>query len=187
MLLSMFSTQGSFKYGLCGCCDGKICCRSVWWNTAFFQCIPLAQLLNRFHWSPCSVPTKMNRSTVFGMVIGIYLLFIICDTVYGATIQCVEAEDGTVVCSPGGVQSSILYGATGIFYIVIIVVLVRARIGFRNHYKIQGNCYADFCTMWCCSCCSIIQMLRQTHNEDTYAYSCCSCMTGLQDTAPEIV
>jgi Cys-rich protein (TIGR01571 family) len=142
----------------------------------------------------------MSRSTVFGIVVGIYLLFIIMNAAYSATLECVKENEwgynsysgryeysASVVCSPSGAVSYILNAVTWIFYIAIIVVLVRARMSFRNQYKIQGNCCADCCTMFCCSCCSIIQMLRQTHDEDEHGYSCCSCMTGLQDTAPEIV
>jgi Cys-rich protein (TIGR01571 family) len=199
--------NGNFKYGLCGCMDGKICCQSLWWNTWCLQCIPMAQLLNRFRWSPCVTTTKMSRSQVFGIVVGLYLTFYICYATIGALYKCETTSVYGVNqygpyeeylyqyglyrefsnCSSGGVTGGLLSVAGLIIAIFIIVMLVRIRIRFRDHYKIKGNCCADFCTMWCCSCCSVIQMLRQTHEEVEYSYSCCSCMTGLPNNAPEIV
>jgi Cys-rich protein (TIGR01571 family) len=187
--------DGNFKYGLCSCTDGKICCQSLWWNSWFLQCIPVAQLLNRFRWSPCVTTTKMSRTQVFGIVAAMYLAYHICCIISSTLYKCKQTiyvnQNGTyheyVSCSSGGVAGVLLDIAGGIIAIFIIVMLVRIRMGFREHYKIKGNCCADFCTMWCCSCCSVIQMLRQTHDEAEYNYSCCSCMTGLPDNAPEIV
>jgi Cys-rich protein (TIGR01571 family) len=192
--------DGEFKYGLCGCVDGKTCCRALWWNAWCFPCIPVAQLLNRFRWSPCATPTKMSRSTVFGIVVGMYLTFAVCNTVYGSGYgvlgMCTTTVDvneyGTYAitrnCNSGVIAAGILINiVAAIFLVAIIVMLVKIRMEFRKHYRIEGNCCADFCTMWCCSCCSVIQMLRQTHDKDAYRYSCCSCMTGLPENAPDIV
>jgi Cys-rich protein (TIGR01571 family) len=187
---------------LCGCTDGKICCRPVWWATWCVQCFPVAQLLNRFHWSPFATTTKMSRSTVFGIVVALYGLFYVCQAMYNATRECVE-ETGyygsyytgsnyqsvyatTYNCSLS-LFGIVVYIIASIIAVIVLIMLVRIRMEFRKHYKINGSCCADFCTMWFCSCCSIMQMLRQTHDEDEYKYSCCSCMTGLEDNAPQIV
>jgi Cys-rich protein (TIGR01571 family) len=196
--LTVPAHEGSFKYGLCGCTDGKTCCQAVWWATWCVQCIPVAQLLNRFRWSPFATPTKMSRSTVFGIIVGTYLVFYICNTLYSASFDCVPVTyysgssygyynyqtEYSCTTTTFGV---LLYMIVTIIFVMILVMLVRLRMQFRKHYKIEGNCCADFCTMWCCSCCSIMQMLRQTHDEDEHKYSCCSCMTGLEADAPEIV
>jgi Cys-rich protein (TIGR01571 family) len=185
---------GDFKYGLCSCTDEKICCQPLWWNAWFLQCIPIAQLLNRFRWSPWGTSSKMSHLQVFGIVVGMYIAYYLCFLIYGALYKCKQTEYvtvygtiyGSVHCSSGG--AGVFFILAGVIFAVsIIIMLVRIRMVFREQYKIKGSCGADILTMWCCSCCSVIQMLRQTHEEDEYNYNCCSCMTGLPENAPEIV
>lgn len=188
---SNISVTGDFQYGLCSCMDGKTCCRPVWWNSWLFQCFPIAQLLNRFRWNTCASPTQQSRQTTFAMIVGIYLSYYICHIIYSLSYKCTTMTDsnGTTVsatCATSGAWW-ILGLIVWAIFIYIVVLLTRIRIGFRKHYKIQGNCCADFCTMVCCSCCSVMQMLRQTHDESKHPYKCCNCLTGLDDDAPEIV
>jgi Cys-rich protein (TIGR01571 family) len=126
--------------------------------------------MNRFRWNALSSPTQVNPEITFAVLLGgtffVYLLQI-CLAIAGSSV-------GILV-------------VWIIFLVLLIIVVVRARMNFRNHYKIEGNGFTDCCTMYWCLGCSIIQMLRQTHNEDEYRYECGNCFNGLPPDAPDIV
>jgi Cys-rich protein (TIGR01571 family) len=101
-----------------------------------------------------------------------------------------------------GVTCRYNYTDAPIYYQILVWVLVVwvwfvfivsccTRMNMRKQYKIEPLCCGDNCcddcmTTWCCNCCSTIQMVRQTHDEDEYPYSMTS-RTGLNSSAPEIV
>jgi Cys-rich protein (TIGR01571 family) len=59
---------------------------------------------------------------------------------------------------------------SNIFFLYLVIALTRARMEFRKRYQITGGCFGDgcqhdLCTAACCSCCTVIQMHRHTHDE----------------------
>lgn len=73
----------------------------------------------------------------------------------------------------------------------IFIVSCCTRMNMRKQYNINplccgDNCCDDCCTTYFCNCCSTIQMIRQTHDENEYPYEMTS-RTGLGPNAPEIV
>lgn len=66
------------------------------------------------------------------------------------------------------------------------VLMTRARTHIRHHYNIPGDECDDTMVIGWLTPCAVIQMLRQTHNESTYPYQCCT-KTGLLPDAPEII
>jgi len=74
---------------------------------------------------------------------------------------------------------------------VLFFISCCTRMKMRKQYQIEpiccgDNCCDDCCISWLCNCCSIVQMARHTHDEDTYPYHMTS-RTGLGPGAPEIV
>jgi len=94
--------------------------------------------------------------------------------------------------------------STGVYFLLVVwaifmvVVFTCARISMRKKYNINrppaGNTndddcclgVVDFFTVFCCSCCSAIQMAGHTHDGKKYPYNMLT-KTGLDDDAPEIV
>jgi Cys-rich protein (TIGR01571 family) len=176
---------GEFKYDLCGCIDSNILCKPVWWMTWCCGCIALAQLLNRFRWNACASPTDFSRQVTFAVVVGFFTGFYIIRFIFALAFRCYTDTNGNTTCAPGGQAAQVVISVS--FTLFLMIMLLRTRMSFRQHYKIEGNSIADCCTMCWCSCCSIIQMLRQTHDEHENPYSCCNCWTGLPQATPDIV
>jgi len=210
--------KGEFKYGLCGCCDSKICCGALWWNLFCIRVIPVAQLLNRFGWDACAVPrTKQIRWQTFIILCAVFAVSSVSSYVMNHFQSCHTATHAflsnddtfssnddflsfsmnnttktnttdsfkTITCkdTPASFVAHIVYWSC---FVYLIILFIRIRERFRKHYNIHGTFCGDFWTMLCCNCCAIAQMLRQTHDESEYPYSCCNCLTGLPDDTPEI-
>ena len=185
---------GDFGYGLCTCMDEKTCCKPIWWSAYCLPCITAGQLVNRFHWDACSNNTTRSRSEVFFFFVGIILLLALLAILFFTSIRCTSEDDyygyysgyNTTVCGVAKYGWFIYFLWLAVF-ITYIVMLVKMRIRFRKHYNIQGSCCEDCLTVYFCNCCSLIQMLRQTHDETKYPYTFCNWMTGLPENAPELV
>jgi Cys-rich protein (TIGR01571 family) len=188
---------GDFQYDLCSCADRRTRCRLLWWNAFCLQCIPMAQLINRFRWNVYGSRTNFNRSITFSVTVVFYFLAIIGTILFTITsFTCDDDHDAyryydsdmpNFPCFIPKLWLIIMMSISFVVSFIVLILIVRVRYQFRQHYNIEGNCFADCCTMWCCPCCANIQMLRQTHDEDEYPYTCCKCLTGLPDNAPEIV
>lgn len=134
-----------------------------------FCCTPItsAQLLTRMRLDWCGMPASPEQvANTFGIVVGIFIAFL----VFNFWIPFV-----------------------GIAFIIYTLVYgTRLRKTFRTKYEVPASVFGDAgcwddccCTFWC-GCCTIIQMARQTHDEDQYPYQCCT-STGLPMDAPSIV
>lgn len=84
---------------------------------------------------------------------------------------------------PGFVATRATEAVLGwVFYIFLIVLMIKTRMYIRNKYNIrnthcQGSC-EDVCCVILCGCCTVAQMARHTADYETYAARCCS-ETGL--------
>jgi Cys-rich protein (TIGR01571 family) len=75
------------------------------------------------------------------------------------------------------------------FVIYMIIVITITRMHMRKKYRIPGGVFGDSvlddcCHAYWCTCCSILQMVRHTHDEKVHQYKFDS-KTGLQDDAPD--
>jgi len=84
------------------------------------------------------------------------------------------------------------YLAWPFFFVWILLIGIRLRGAVRRKFDIPTqNCHCfdgameDCCCMLFCNCCSIIQLARQTHNEQKYPYNF-SDESGLPMYAPVI-
>jgi Cys-rich protein (TIGR01571 family) len=182
---------GDFQYDLCSCWERRIRFTLLWWNAYICQFIPIVQLLNRFRWNVCATRTKFSRPVMCFVASIVYTIAVICSILFtGIFSICYEDEDSDSESLKCYIPMSVpkLFMLIGnIVLLIVLILMIRVRSQFRHHYNIEGNCLADCCTMWFCTCCASIQMLRQTHDEEEYSYTCCNCLTGLPDNAPEIV
>jgi len=68
---------------------------------------------------------------------------------------------------------------TGVY---TLLVMMKLRNAIRTEYHIhEGKCNnecGDCCCIWCCGCCTAIQLAHQTTNYDEVAAACCT-STGL--------
>ena len=85
----------------------------------------------------------------------------------------------------------------GVFiYLVLGIIALVAMTQVRYYMRLKWNipadccegsgCLSDCCCVYWCGCCSIIQMMRHTHDEKVDRYNCGSA-TGLDMGAPEVV
>jgi hypothetical protein len=198
--------HGRFKTDIFGCCG--ICCSPLWWNAWCCLCIPMGQLFTRMRFSALGQPSA-NRSTMqntFAIVVSLWVAFRVvkglnfllndetCTTTtthHGgySTTEEIECEPAFTE-SPAGLRVVfwLMELGLGIYW---LVVLTRVRGNFRRHYEIRDgccgdNCCTDCCCVYWCTCCTVVQMLRHTHDEHLYSYQCCN-TDGLPPGAPEIV
>lgn len=177
----------------------------MWWNGFLCgQCILWGQLATRLKLNLCGEPVRDNGSyrKAFGWIVGLWsgmwvvaVIFVItglpyCKSEYHVEVGSVRYEKKCEPLVPGlGVIAALLLVAVGIF---LLVFQIKTRNFFRRHYNIPASCCQgdgccdDCCCVYWCSCCSVIQMLRHTHDERQYKYQCCN-NTGLPPDAPETV
>ena len=98
--------------------------------------------------------------------------------------------DGYNLVTPSGFEIASV-AISNCFLIYMLISITRVRNLFRRRYEIPGTCCCDgciddLCCIYFCSCCSIIQMHRHTHDEHRYSYDIFS-ETGLTSDAPELM
>jgi Cys-rich protein (TIGR01571 family) len=193
--------SGSWRSGLCNCCSACFCPCMMGWC-----CFPilLGQLMERLKFNAFGCPNANGKkSGPICATFTVLFLIVVCiqiATQIGArqAWECVDYNDGagniTPVCNYN-------YNTAPLYYQILIWPLIIwvwfifiasccTRMNMRKQHKIDPLCCGDNCcddclTTWCCNCCSTIQMIRQTHNEDEYPYKISS-RTGLDSSAPEI-
>lgn len=163
---------GKFRTKLCESCwtfDGL--CLSSWF------CVPvlLAQIMQRL---------KLN-----------FLAFNSSndDNQYRSTCQILTVTYAIVVFATVGI-GSISSGGISVYYvwhIFIVALLTMTRLYVRNRYNIPGQTFGDTalddcCYSYWCTCCTLVQLHRHTHDETKYRYKFSS-NTGLPDDAPELL
>jgi len=193
---------GKFSTGLCDCIN--ICCSGMWWNGYCCQCILWGQIATRLKLTMCGNRGRDDDSYrrtcgwLVGLWISMWVLAVIilifglpyCRDEYEYNMYEFQYEPKCEPLVPVlGWICSIIMVAVGIY---ILVFLIRTRNFFRRHYSIPASCCGgdgccdDCCCVYFCSCCSVIQMLRHTHDERLYKYQCCN-NTGLPPDAPDII
>ena len=171
-----------WKHTLCSCCE--TCCCPFWMG---WCCLGIfaGQVFQRMKYNivGCETSNASNTCVIMTVIsltawlVTVILSYLFCDA-YTATY-------GTY-----GFGTITYYFISYAFLIYIVVALTFARNNMRKKYNIQGSCCEgcldDCCCAYWCSCCTLIQMHRETHDENQYRYDIGS-KTGLQRGAPEVV
>jgi Cys-rich protein (TIGR01571 family) len=155
------------QHELCSCCD--VITKGLFWMACCCTPITSAQLLTRMGLNWYGKPgTPELVAKTFSVVVTIFIVYLL----FGWVIP--------------------FLGAFFVIYTLVYGTLLRQAI--RTKYAVpatscggagDGCCEDCCCTFWC-GCCTVIQLARQTHNEDQYPYQCCT-STGLLPDAPSIV
>lgn len=162
---------GAWRYDLFSCFD--TCDNGMFWMSWCCTYIAMGQLLQRLKLNMCGLQGDYYKNTCIGWTI----LWAISLIVY-----CI------VISVSNGYGVFFYY----ILALVALAALTNARYYMRQKWSIpadccDGNgCLGDCCCVFWCNCCSIIQMMRHTHDERVDYYSCGS-VTGLNAEAPEVV
>jgi len=94
---------------------------------------------------------------------------------------------GLILAIATGAGFMIMY----VYLLYLVIVLTLTRLHMRNLYSIPGQAFGDtpmddFCYSFWCTCCTLVQMSRHTHDEKIYGYRY-DTKTGLPEGAPGIV
>lgn len=163
------TSGNSFRYGLFECCT----CDAQFFMGWCCSAIVLGQLLQRLKLTFYGVKTDDDQYQNSCMILTI---------AYGVAVLL-----GLILAIATGSGVFIMY----VFGIYMIVVLTITRLYMRKLYSIPGQLFGDSplddcCYSYWCTCCTILQLVRHTHDEKVYAYKYDS-KTGLPEGAPEIV
>lgn len=164
---------GAWRHDLYSCCD--TCTSGMFWMSWCCTYIALGQLLQRMKMNICGQPavgdgyktTCQIWTIVWAVLFIFYWIIVSLTNGYGVFIYT-------------------------ILFILALVAMTNVRYFMRTRYIIPADCCADSgclsdcCCVYWCTCCSIIQMMRHTHNEEVYYYNCGS-STGLEMGVPEVV
>lgn len=158
-----------FRYSLFECCT----CDAQFWMGWCCSAIVLGQLLQRLKLNFYGVKTGDDQYKNSCMILTI---------AYGVAILL-----GLILAIATGAGILVSY----VFGIFMIVVLTITRSYMRNLYSIPGQMCGDgllddCCYSYWCTCCTILQLARHTHDEKVYMYKFDS-KTGLAEGAPDIV
>lgn len=173
-----------FRNGLCDCCSQ--CCALFMMGWCCYPCL-MAQVIERlnFNWTGCprvnadGSPDTSKRPSICLTYTIITAVMIIIASVLNIIFGNSESLRGL---------GSLIYYPWAFF---IFVVSVCTRMNMRKKFDIDPSCCGDGCcgdclAVYCCPCCSAIQMASHTHEKENYGYNCGS-KTGLPAGAPEIV
>ena len=153
------NTIGGWSSGLCACCSD--CCTFL--TVLFIPCVPIAQLAHQFN----AFGMKPSCKLVAALIgVGWFISYIISlQTV--DHIQTVDEGRNEQANADLNVGKVLLNVGTVIGWIIsliscLIVMNVRAKI--RAAHRIPKDkvccCDEDCCCAWCCTPCTICQMLR---------------------------
>lgn len=161
---------GVWRHDLFSCFE--VCDNGMFWMSWCCTYIALGQLLQRMKMNVCGQPGDYSNTCMIWTIIWI-VAFVLFWIIVGVT-------EGWGV---------FLYTIVAIF---AIVALTQVRYFMRRKWSIPADCcqgnraLSDCCCVWWCTCCSIIQMMRHTHDERVDRYNCGSA-TGLSEGAPDVV
>mmetsp|Transcript_34469 Transcript_34469/g.83403 ORF Transcript_34469/g.83403 Transcript_34469/m.83403 type:complete len:311 (+) Transcript_34469:118-1050(+) len=186
--------EGRWRHDLFACCD--LCCNGMFWMAACCNYAAVGQLLQRLRMNVIGQRTAEYKSTcMIWTIICVIVLAFDFGGGYSTPTRTIVTTDGNfdfsqVNYSTFDIISSIV-GA--IFSILALVALTNARYWVRMHWSIPSDCccddrscFGDCCCVFWCGCCSVIQMMRHTHDENVDSYDCCS-NTGLGAGPAEVV
>lgn len=164
---------GAWRHDLFSCFD--TCSSGVFWMSWCCGMIALGQLLQRMK------KTFIGTDDSSGSYKHTCIIWtIICLGAYIISLIFVNVSNGGTL---------FVYGIAGILF---LIAATQVRFSMRQKYSIPADCcsdsgcLSDCCCVYWCSCCSVIQMMRHTHDEKKYVYNCTS-QTGLGPNDPEIV
>lgn len=161
--------KGAWRNSLCSCCD--VSTQATFWMSFFCTPIVYAQILTRLRltWKAEEGPPEETSMTFNKVVITL----------------CFVLASGAI---PFLVYLLLLVGLVFFFFVGF-----KLRRYMRSKYEIPTGILGrihpnmdDGCCMCLCSCCSVIQMARHTHDDKEWPGSCCT-TNGLEYGAPEIV
>lgn len=208
--------RGAFRFGLCTCCDiccsplwwMACCCLCI----PFAQLLSRMGFnvwglpaKNRRESSSREAATKTFAIVVclwvlYRILLGLFIMAV-------AAVNCeIEYNYNSYSTSYYGYYSnystettkceSLIQGATrivviiffAILWIYVIVQLTNARYHFRQQYSIHpgDGCCGDCCSVFWCTCCSVVQMLRHTHDDTKHRYQPCN-IDGLPPDTVRVV
>jgi Cys-rich protein (TIGR01571 family) len=77
-----------------------------------------------------------------------------------------------------------------VFTVYMLFVAVSARKVMRKKFDIPagplGEAVEDYCCLFYCPCCTLVQMARHTHDDHEYPGYCCT-IDGLELGAPHVI
>lgn len=161
---------GAWRYDICSCFD--VCCNGMFWMSWCCTYIAMGQLLQRLKLNVCGQPGDYKNTCMIWTI-----LWCVAFTMYWIIVAATEG------------YGIFLYYALAIF---ALVALSQARYFVRTKWSIPADCcegsgcLSDCCCVIWCNCCSIIQMMRHTHDEEVDRYSC-GTATGLDAGAADVV
>ena len=177
--------EGKWRHGLCDCfelCDNCGCSPEngcMFWQGWWCTPLLLGQLMQRGHLSPFGVPATQpgHYQNTYGFVMVVWIAFLV---VFGIFRQY----------------------TVWIYYVLMALLITNVRYYVRRKYAIPASCCVeqggstggccaegrveDFCCGFWCTCCTVIQMARQTQDIREYPYQCCS-LTGTRPGDPDVI
>ena len=133
--------------------------------------------------APSSAVEEYKKT--FKIVAAIAIINYVIISTFDCATELPEEVDGEITMVKNedcpAVQANFAKNITFIFGIYVLIVMYRLRKAIRTKYSIpEENCigFEDFCCVFWCGCCSVIQMAHQTADyDDEEAY--CLTETGL--------
>lgn len=162
---------GAWRHGLFECCD--VCGNGMFWMSLCCPFIAMGQLLQRLKLNLCGQPGGDYKNTCLAWTI----VYAVSQALYWIIVSATQG------------YGIVLYYALAI---VSLVAMTQARHFMRKKWSLPADCcddsggLSDCCCVFWCSCCSVIQMMRHTHDEKVHHYNLAS-KTGLDEGAPEVV
>lgn len=161
---------GKWRHDMFACFD--TCGNGMFWMAWCCTYLALGQLLQRLKLNVCGQPGDYKNTCIIWTIIWAVLV-----TMYSILVS---------VTNGYGI---FIYAVVGI---IALVALSNARYHMRTKWSIPADCcdnsgcLSDCCCAYWCTCCSIIQMMRHTHDERADYYNFGS-STGLDVGAAEVV
>lgn len=156
---------GTWRVSLCSCCSTLT--QATFWMG--FCCTPvlIAQLLARLrlNWKGEPESDEEELSLSFNRIV-----------------------IGFIAALMLGYLPVIGWVALLIYWLAVVIAIGSAvRRQLRRRYGIRSRCepIEDGLCLTLCSCCAVIQMARQTHNDKEYPGYCCT-RDGLEPSAPQV-
>jgi Cys-rich protein (TIGR01571 family) len=174
-----FEETKRWKDGLFACFGYGIFHPSLW-NALCCPEILLSQVLTRLNMTWLAERAERSSPT-FRRITFLFIALCLVDTLLSPPLLDLQFDgQGGVSYAP---SQSTMFKELFLFCLSIpmsiysFIILVKLRAAVRNKYGIQTGMFAwleDFWCVFCCHCCIIAQMARQTADYEQEPASCCS-------------
>jgi len=169
---------GRWREGFWDCfqhgCTEPTCCLAFWCTG-----IALGQVMTRLKLNAFARPNRCCAKA-FAIVSALWIMYYVIGLLAYTFIRTTTTESGLKMTT----LSIFIVAALLSIYFICIGTATRMRM--RKVFKIAGSCLCDCCAFFWCSCCTVTQMARHTHDNRVHKSSCCS-KNGLMTGAPDIV